>query len=157
VRKNLLMNKLSILQRELVITPANFFDKEKMSNEFRALNDFLYESFKLTIHIKGFSNSGRMYLTPYIDKRFGYFKESKLTEFGWITGWKFEDLMYRLCAMIIGEQQMHLVSEDWKTLYIINYHVETMTLSTLGCFYSDDGYAEGTPKCRSCGAYWPLK
>ncbi|MEN9582917.1 MAG: hypothetical protein RL641_871 [Candidatus Parcubacteria bacterium] len=144
------------VETTLLINPSNFFDKKNMREEFESLNSFIFKSFKVSIYIGSFSDVNKIYFAPYINGRVGYFKDSKMTEGGFIRGWNFEELMYKLCAMIIGEQKISLVSHDWKELYTILYQMRKKEIRALGHFHSDVGYATGAPKCRSCGSLWSL-
>ena len=145
------------IDAQLVINPANFFNDKMARQEFSALTKFTVDSFKTSFGIGNYSNSTEIYLYPQTDGKMGYFKDSKLTDGGWIRAWSFGELMYKLCAMIIGEQKMQIVSHDWKDLYIMNYLVDSKELRTSWHFHDEKGFGQsGIPTCRSCGAHWPV-
>lgn len=131
------MKNFHSIQAKLVITPGNFFDVKNMEKEFRDLNDFLFRSLNLSLRHDYFSTPGGMYLAPCIDGRIGYFKNSKLTEGGFIRGFKFEELMCGLCAMIIGEQSIKIVSSDGNDLYVLLYKFDIKEIRILGHFHDD--------------------
>lgn len=146
------------VQTKQLITPGNFFDKQNNRKEFEVLNDFIRSPFNLSLRYD-FGQFNELWLYPYIGGKLAYFKDSKITEMGGgLKAWNFEDLMYKLCAMIIGEQKVQIVSTDFRDLYTFLYQIETKELRLLGRFQrrEDEQNFITRNECRSCGVKWPL-
>lgn len=135
-------------QADIQLCVGDFFDSTKNTETLRVLNEFLFENFKIQLFFNDLDFG--IYMVPKIDGRAGWFIGSSKTDGSMIRGWMFDDLMYKLGAMIIGEEHLKIVTDDFKGLYVLLYHVDSKKFRTLGYFYNEDGHIR-EEKCRSCG------
>lgn len=148
-----MQNTFTPVQKKLVISPGSFFDPNKNTEFWRTLNDFLFENIKVSLFFNSLDFG--MYMVPKIDGHEGKFIDSKKTEGFMIKGLDFDELMYKLWIMIMGEEKIDITTNDFKTLYALSYNVNSKELRIFAKFTSEEVFIKEN-KCRSCGAKWPL-